>query len=568
MPDCGTGYIEIPNQPVQFTDTTDSAACGVTWYKQLVQNGDITQIQLKTAPCDYTQDSVTDGGFTNSSNWTLGSGWSIVSEQLVKTSGGLGPAGQPGFTYTGKKYTVFIDVAEIFGTFTVIVGDGPAHTLNSTGLNVFTVDGFSTGGILILPLLSTYTCTINSISVYEIPTNVIVGIFDEDNTYVESINPTDNPEYFKFHNETVTISIDWETLGVAAGCYCIGVADPCVNTHGQNGLIDGDFRFGNLFWEEIENLPSTMLYVPATGTAVYSSDSVVVSGNPMTIEAKYITFNNGSIDLGPPLVINNNSMSFDVEITVSNYTNMDSVIVYVAGATHTITANGTHSFTLAPNPTPVPGPFNINFRSSTVGATVTISGLSIKMTDPEDLTADIKSNVFNLSDTWSKTHNFYGCNNEDSYGMVFDGSGFIPRIRLYSKSVNAKYPSDREVERISSGRKFVRYYDRQKEKQYKIERQPEYVQDFLSAWIGMDNIYVDDEEVFAVDDELRVDYEDDMDDFGAPVISLSAKQELVRNIAGAATEKNGNLEDRNTLDEDGACLYDEDGSVTLDEDEF
>lgn len=568
MSDCGTGLIEIANQPVKFTSDIDPDACNDNFYKQLVEIGDITQFQLKTTPCNYTADSIIAGGFDDPAQWSLGAGWSISSEQLIKSSGGLGPVSQPNIFFTGYKYTVIVNVQEISGTFTVLAGNGPAHILNATGQNVFVIDGLDGSGISILPLLPTHTCVISSISAYEIPTNLIVGIWDEQGVYQNSINPTDDPDYFIFHNETVTVSIDWETLGITAGCYYIGVADPCINTHGQNGLIDGTFRFGNAFWAEIENLPSTMLYVPATGTAVYNSSSVVVSGNPMTLEAKFITFNNGSIDLGPPIVFNNNSMSFDVEITIANYINMDSVIINIAGSTHTLTSNGSHSFTLAPSATPVPAPMFINFRSSMVNATVTISALKVTMTNASDLTADISSGLFNLKSSWFRTNLFYGCNDEDSFGMVFNGSGFIPRIRLHSKRVNASYPSDRETERNSNGRKFVRYYDRVKEKQFKIDRQPEYVHDFLSLMIGMDNTYLNDDQVFVTDDEYRVDYADEMDDFGSPVINLEPKQELVRNVMGSSNEKNGNLENRNTLDEDGNCIYDEDGSIVQDENDL
>lgn len=91
---------------------------------------------------------------------------------------------------------------------------------------------------------------------------------------------------------------------------------------------------------------------------------------------------------------------------------------------------------------------------------------------------------------------------ENSFGMGFVNTGFIPRARIESKLILSGYPQSRVITKTSQGVKRVDFFEADKNWRLKVIRQPEHIMDFLSLLIGADHWYIDDVEYFASEDEF------------------------------------------------------------------
>lgn len=505
----------IPNQPV-FFGSTESCNSDETYIAQLVDNTDDVQFQFNISACDDAPELLADTNFNNPADYILPANWVIAYNQLclsgssavgstvTTATGGTTPLSI--FTY-GHYYviTIVVDSISIGGVINVLMGGDAIGTITSAGTYTFYYTANDPYFSYDYPLsfinqtAGTNIC-MSSVSAKEVMTNFIIGVYASDGTYLTSFNYTDQPSYFNFVDDTVTITIKWSEIGIQNGCYYLCVLDPCINTKGQN-------------------------YPPVIGNCDFTHDgSWIIRGNA-AYGTDSMVFSPGGAFISQNDVFHDLINSYCIVVTVSSFISGSMDVYFGSTFVGTITSAGTHVFTGTPTVS----------TSLTIGSlssfSATITSACPCDVDPADYICNFISNNFSLGDYINNgcTHLINACNNENGLGFNFNNSGFSPRIRLESKLKNAKYPSERLVEMDSAGDKNVYFFTGRKAKYFCVDLQEEYVHDFLQLLRGFDNWFIDGTKYFVEDDEYTIEYSADSDDIGKSKFLVSTRIQNVKN---------------------------------------
>ncbi len=136
----------------------------------LVQNGDFSEEGVQ---------EVSNGSFTNgSTDWTLGTGWSIGEDKATfdETIGGAGDIVQNSILTSGKSYKLTFDTLETNGgNLAYKLGGGYTFISNIQANTTHTVYGVSGGSQFALRGASDFIGSITNISVKEVGQNWVFG---------------------------------------------------------------------------------------------------------------------------------------------------------------------------------------------------------------------------------------------------------------------------------------------------------------------------------------------------------------------------------------------------------
>jgi hypothetical protein len=403
-------------------------------------------------------------------------------------------------------------------------------------IGTYTYYGFATvlgvGYPLILtPEVDGVECCISTVSSFDILTNFIVGIYSGSNTYITQFSYVSNPEYFTFSKNSVTINIDWSEFILEYGCYYLCIADPCINTGGQNypptitnGTFTGNangWTYGSKWSYSANSISGTV-----TGGLSKKSDYELYQTN---------VFNSYT---------NKYCISFDCTAgsgTVKVYFGETLV------ATEIITSGNTYEVCGIPY-----GNGNLMFVVS--DGTFTLDNVESIDIEPSGYTCNMTSNMFKLDD-YSNTCTLLvnACNNEDGLGFVFDGSGFSPRLRLNAKLKEPKYPNERLSYTDSKGKKQVYWFNGRKQKSFCTDLEPEYVLNYLWTLFGYDNVYINNELYTVDDDEFVPTYS--FDNVGSVRFLVSKKTQSVVNKNCSDTENNCIINENYLLQADDNSVF-------------
>lgn len=507
-------YIE--NQPV-FLGTTNTCSNDSEFvYNQLVDVTDTTQFQLRVEPCISAEQIIVNPNFETDSDWTLGDNVGIadgqlcwIGETISGTSGSY--ANSTSVFEQNKYYKISITVVSIVGTLDVYMESELLGSISSVGTHDFY--GFantllSTGYLVICPQIDGTTACLNNVTSFEILTNFIIPIYDNDSNYVTKTSYDGNPQFFTFSKDTVTISIDWSELGITSGCYYFCVLDPCVNTNGQN-------------------YPAVITNPTFTGSATgwqlgldwsYSANTVIGTLGMSNTLAQTDVFSSYS-----------NSYSIIVEITAG--TSIDLDVYFGETLVDTLTSIGTHTVTGIPY-----GNGSLSFVMQG-GSNITITSVIPVEIAEQDYVCNMTSNMFKIADYSNDcTLLINACNNEDGMGFVFEGSGFSPQVRLNAKLKEPKYSNERLTYTDSVGKKMNYYFKGRKGKYLCVDLEPEYILDFLWTLFGYDNVYIDSVAYTVDDDEFSPTYV--LDNVGSVRFLVSKKTQDVKNVNCSSEDNN------------------------------
>lgn len=466
----------IPFQPVIFDESLDECLLNTSGYSMPVQAGDNTQFQLLIEPCASSPDLVTNGTFASSAGWTLGSNWSIAGN-IARHTAGVGGTLTQNVPFTASGFyqitATFTNVTS--GSCQVKAGLINKGTVSANGTYIFNQDGLLFGSGLNFVASSDFQGDINFVSVLILNVNYLkVVIYNLDGTQAAILDYADG--YFNVKAPYLTVTIDWDALGLSYGCYYIGVADDCLNTCSQlyiadQVFYDSDFWTKNLATSTLTLLNNYWLYAGTGGgsSAVLTSINDVCSGKTYTV-----TYT---------LAGNAGNAVFQVDL---------------GGATGTVrSVNGTYTDTIVSTGTS----FNLTFASTVNPSNFWITDLRVTVIDSQ-LTTDYVSNKFVYSADTNCTKMISAVCDENSFGMGFVNTNFIPRVRVESKLILSGYPQERIKTKTSQGLKRVDFFSGDKNWRLRILRQPEHVMDFLALLIGFDHWYIDSVEYFAAEDEF------------------------------------------------------------------
>lgn len=469
----------IPFQPVIFDESLDECLLNTSGYSMPVQAGDNTQFQLLISPCASSPDIVTNGTFASSSGWSLGSNWSIASNIARHTAGAGGTLTQNVPFTSSAFYEITVTFNNVTsGSCQVKAGLTNKGTVSANGTYTFNQDGLIFGSGLNFVASSDFQGDIVFVSCLVYNVNYLkIVIYNIDGTQAAILDYSDG--YFNVKVPYLTVTIDWDALGLSYGCYYIGVADDCLNTCSQLYIADQTFYNTN-FWTKAVNNNITTTFTLLNNVWLYASTSVAGTGGLTSIN----TICSGK--------------SYTVTYTLAGHAGDATFQVSLGGTTGiSRNADGTYTETILSGGTS----FVLNFASTTNPSNFWVTDLVVAVIDSQ-LTTDYVSNKFVYSADTNCTKMISAVCDENSFGMGFVNTNFIPRVRVESKLILSGYPQERIKTKTSQGLKRVDFFSGDKNWRLRILRQPEHVMDFLALLIGFDHWYIDSVEYFAAEDEF------------------------------------------------------------------
>lgn len=491
--------ISIPNQPILFNIEQPCDNFGINNNKQLVNFQDQLFFQIEF---DCGSEQISNQDFTDNV-WT----YNGVTYSNDGTPGGFfKPRIRPNDIFTTFEVTVIITELNS-GQLTVQMQGGQTYNLTTAGTHTLY---FNTDVMLLTSLTPTITYsgdTFNgSFVVGSFRQAFVRGLFSNHKFFI--VDSDDNvviedADYYQIVDNTLTVGFNLDNHDALSGCYRIGYADECDNSCSQ-------FRINNgLFAED-------------TGWTLINGASISTSPPELNLLV-------GGVGLprATSQTLFCENKTYNVEISVTKITGGQIAVRIGNSAILLINSIGTYSQNL----TSTSGTELYIELSGVATNEADIDYIEVKFADTEPYVIDGYSNVLSIGEYSScKYVKLEGCNGNDSFNFKFEGSGFIPGIRLEKRFFRPQYNSDVEVYRDSEGNFKTNYADIEKIKTLRLEQQPEYVFDFLSVLVYFDNFYVDGVTYVLNETDFPSIEWDDANENGNINLELKRKQGLLRKV--------------------------------------
>lgn len=519
-------YTSIPNQPILFNSTIPEPCEGCNnEFTQLADFNDQLFFQLEAGVCGYTQfDSV-----ISNINCTIDSGVITFADPTPPSGVVLGY--KKFINCLEYKVTLTIDYG-CTGSLTVGFTNGTSVQITTPGTHVFylkatDIAANNNSNIQDLILASTApNAFLGVVTIVSFEPNcngaLFAGIVDAETlAVVQVLDPviTTSDQY-------LTAAIALNDYELNAGCYRLAIADYCTNTCGQYYVYNPYFND----WGGCLGCPP----LGWTSQPSVGADDWTVGGGAAALSytnTNNITYLNGLTELCE-------DVEYSVTIIVDSI-NDGTLRVTVDNISEgtAITAAGTYTFNITPAASGSIGLLLINDIAQT--ASVSVSKLTVRAYK-EHAVYDKYSDVINVGDYTDECRYFKieGCNAENQFGLGFNGTSFLPGIRLEGRRFQPQYDTDTDLFRYASGRWVASYVDRRKKLNYYFGRLPEYVLDFLSIVFYFDNCYVNGVAHVPSENEFPSIEYNDADDLGALTIELYKQTDKVRKTICSGTDAN------------------------------
>jgi hypothetical protein len=509
-------YTSIPNQPIIFNTILPEGCegCG-SEYSQLVDFNDQLFWQLEAGQCEFadrTLESViadwTQSGSTITANGTSTGGYAAFYARFDVV----------------QYFLLTVTVYDIVGELNVLMISGTTETITTQGTHKIYLTTFDlTNGIVSILFTNGAQPFDGSFSVdnfQPIPNGALfAGIVNATTlAVVQRLDLTGT-----VNNQYLTSAINLADYDIEAGCYRLAIADYCTNTCGQYFIY-------NPYFNSVPRIP-----VGWTSTPVVGSDDWNVGNGEAQID---LTVIGNSAELLSITELCENS-TYYVEIEVESISNAR-LRLQVDGLNYgsAISTAGTYNFTITVTQSGAVGLLGSQFGASLNGE-ITVKRITVRI-DKNSAKYDKYSDLISIGD-YSDDCRFFkieGCNGENQFGLGFNGTSFLPGIRLEGRRFQAQYDTDTDLFRYASGRWQASFVDRKKKLSYYFGRLPEYVFDFLSIVFYFDNCYINGDTVFPADNEFPTIEYDNADDLGALTIDLYNKRDKVRKTVCIGVDAN------------------------------
>jgi hypothetical protein len=324
-------------------------------------------------------------------------------------------------------------------------------------------------------------------------------------------------------DQYLTAAINLADYDIEPGCYRLAIADYCENTCGQYFIY-------NPFFNSVPRIPTGWQSISTIGV-----DNWNVGGGEAQLNLTVI--GNAAELLSVTELCEDKD--YYVTIVVDSISNAR-LRLRVDGLNYgtSISTAGTYNFLITPTSSGAVSLLGSQFGASLDGE-ITVSKITV-LADKNWATYDKYSDLIQIGD-FSDDCQFFkieGCNGENQFGMGFNGTSFLPGIRLQGRRFQPQYDTDSDLFRYASGRWQASFVDRKKKLSYHFGRLPEYVLDFLSLVFYFDNCYVNGQIVFPADAEFPTIEYDNADDLGSLTIDLYKKNDKVRKTVCIGVDAN------------------------------
>lgn len=476
--------ITIDNQPIVFN--LDKSCRYPVEYKQLVNQGDVTQFQFRLEVCEGSPQLLANDSFTlNLNGWTIGgSGFGYLGTGEAAKTGTTTSYLRQNVLTIGRYYRAEINVTAINSPGVndiaqIRFGASTRYQDLQVGLNKVYGMCLGTTNFDILCTGSS-TITVDSVLLYEVSLDHKVVITGDNDEYVAEVDlynenaPYYNSDYFWIDQDFVTCKLNWNNLSVGVGCYKIAVLDPCLNTNIQTGFFNNDFHQGQYGWAIINND-----ITPATITWNGELNINATDTNPGDI--RYLLANLSA------------SYEYTCTYTISSISNAVFAVSYGGNFGTTRNSAGTYTETVLSSG----GFLQLSWSIFGGGGGVVIEKVQIGLADTEDLTYDFLSEPLKV-DNFDCTKQLKISNDVRAFG--FDFTHFAPSVRVRADLVGGEDIGDRESVRNADGSNKVVWADVVFSEDLMISQQPRYIHDFLRYMAKANYFYIDEVSYFVVDE--------------------------------------------------------------------
>jgi len=480
--------LDILRQPVAF-DVVDNLGIKPN-YKQIVNNGDITEYQFRLTPCRGVPNLAANAAFGNSPGWTINNaGWAISGGQAAKSDTKASSLTQK-ILRTDRFYRIEVGIVSITNPDQLTVKLGPQQVLPAKrpeGAGEFHFFNFASGDELQIFAASGCVVTLEYVNVFEIDINYIFAVLDLDDVpqaliSVLSLSPF-NSLNFRISEDYITFFYDWSDVG--NGCYKLAIADPCLNTIGQNGFFNNDFRLGLWSWtfDEDNSVQPDQVIVSPDNAGLFIFSPVGAIG---IYERIYIW--NYDLEIGKDYtlkitigIINNFVFKWLSDITLDTYTTIGSKTVSFT-ATDTV--------------------LKMSFARGAAAASSSclINSITLELDDPlADFTADLTSEAFILGDRTETL--LISATNDESKTFNFNFEIFTPKLRVDAILAEQIAQGQREWSEDANGNRKVYFGDVREGEILSTAPQPQYIHRFLSLLLYFNYFYINEIPYFIEDDD-------------------------------------------------------------------
>jgi hypothetical protein len=507
-------YTSLPYQPIIFNSTLAQGCegCGSD-YSQLVDFNDQLFWQLEAGQCGFA-DFIDDVVLPN---------WTKSGSTITSTGSGSYFANYARFDVV-QDFLVTITVNDIVGVLNVGIAFGSFQTINTQGTHIIHLKTSNLTSNIITILFAGGTPLFEGSFIIDgvvpIPNGALfAGIVDAQTlAVVERLDPviTTSQQY-------LTAAIDMADVDIEAGCYRLAIADYCTNTCGQYFIY-------NPYFNSVPRIPVGWTSVPVIG----ADDWVVGNG-----EASLTLTTLGNAAELVSITELCEDTDYYVEIEVESISNARlRFAVDGIGYGSFITTAGTYSFTITVTQSGAVSLSGTQF-GATLDGDIVVKRVTVRA-DKNWASYDLYSDLITVGD-YSDNCKFFkieGCNAENQFGLAFNGTSFLPGIRLEGRRFRAQYNSDVDLFRYASGKAVTSYADIRKRVSYFFGQLPEYVFDFLSIITYFDNLYVNGELYSPAEADFPDIEYNDGNDLGSITIDLYKKNEKVRKTVCTAADAN------------------------------
>jgi hypothetical protein len=502
--------ISIPNQPILIPYSETSCKCGDDTYAQLVDYQDELFLQIKL---DCTSEGFPEVRSTISQWEETGS--------LICADGEVGGFYKFDFE-PDQVYNTFVITLNVTsytsGSLFVNIQGGQTYEITSAGsVNLyFNTDVMDTD---LTPLVSIFSDDfVGCFSKGSILTGLqVFGLFSGHRFFIVDQNDEvvqSDADYYQVNENFLTVGFDLKQHdALPDGCYKIAYSDECDNVCAQFRITNGQFTYNGgwtLLNGAVINSSTNVMTFTQTGLSAPQATNETLA---CTNKEYYIEFKINSITGGSLVAtVGNSGVSAQ----------------FVSGS-----APGVFSGTV----TSTVGTDFLLRLSGSNGDVVVVDYFIARFADDETPIITAKSNLLQVGDYSSCEYvKIEGCNADDSFGFKFNGSGFIPGIRVNHRFFRAAYEADVERYRKSNGDRGVHYADVTKVKTLRIESQPEYVFDFLSIAVWFDSFFVNTTPYELRSDEFPAVEWNDGYELGAVGMELIQATGLLRKVNCSGNE--------------------------------
>ncbi len=509
------------HQPIIFTPYEPDACNENQDYKLLAEYDDFSQFQVIVAPCPGAQNTILDPlfrpEFPPTTQWTIEGGFSIATGQACKDAdGSTGSISQYNTLQTGLAYLMEIVIDSLFGTLYVYNGTTLVDTIETTGLH--NVSFIATSKDIHLKILDgQHSVCITSCSAWSFSDNMTFGIINEAGSTVITKNLVDDPSYFTFVENTVTILFQWSDLGInTPGCYRIGFSEACENTNGQFGVFNDNFDYFDSGWNSnlgtLDAITFQNLENPDTGeieAMVEFTDTTAGTGDIVNA----ITF----LGIGICYTVTIGAFSTDGTGFLRIYCGTAFDDFDMTNESHNIICAGNQFLKI-----------EAHMGTSTY---IRLWDFTVELCDAGDFVFDEQSEPFYVDEEIGCTHLINLSNDDNGMGFIFEGTQFAPMARVRSEIVNSASEFLRETYHDNLGKKTVYFGEYRKHFFFNIDNVPTWLFDFMCLCFIADHFFVDGTEYFIEGEGIEPLYPEGVTNLPSLIMEISEKTQLFRNAS-------------------------------------